>query len=328
MATIERDIVMTGKTANGDNTIDFPITRAENVEGLSESYAALDSTGKIPANNLPTTFPGNAATADKLNTYYTYKSFVQQYHYLTSSGTMSGYWKINFNSSKPWMIACTIRLYQGYRYTDVVISGYQYGTNYWYRPGAVVLGSNDDSIEVKFGYDAVGHLWVALPAKQYAGVSVFNITNGYQQVEDWANSISVINQTTLTGTVQETITAYRPRTINEIVPLDKGGTGATTAAAARIKLGAATKPTVTTVTLTAAGWTGDAEPYTQTVTVSGILANETKQLIQPIPAAASQTAYTEAGVYASAQAANSLTFSCSEKPTVDLKVYIVVQEVG
>ena len=157
---------------------------------------------------------------------------------------------------------------------------------------------------------------------------VFNITNGYQQVEDWANSISITNQTTLTGTVQKTITAYRPRTINEIVPLDKGGTGATTAAAARVKLGAATKPTVTTITLTAAGWTGSSAPYTQTVTVAGILADESKQLIQPIPAEASKTAYAEAGVYASLQAANSLTFSCSEKPAVDLKVYIVIQEVA
>ena len=309
MATKEVDGLLQVKDTAGNVNIIYPVTKAKNVEGLSEGYAALDSTGKIPASNLPATF-------------------VQQAHASTTNGSVSGYWKINFNSTASWMLACTIRLYQSYSYTDVVVSGYQYGNNHWHSPQAVVLGSTTDNIEVKFGYDAVGHLWVALPAKQYAGVSVFNITNGYQQVEDWANSISITNQTTLTGTVQKTITAYRPRTINEIVPLDKGGTGATTAAAARVKLGAATKPTVTTITLTAAGWTGSSAPYTQTVTVAGILADESKQLIQPIPAEASKTAYAEAGVYASLQAANSLTFSCSEKPAVDLKVYIVIQEVA
>ena len=309
MATKEVDGLLQVKDATGNVNIIYPVTKAKNVEGLSEGYAALDSTGKIPADKLPATF-------------------VQQAHASTTSSSISGYWKINFKSTASWMLACTIRLYQSYSYTDVVVSGYQYGNNHWHSPQAVVLGSTTDNIEVKFGYDAVGQLWVAVPAKQYAGVSVFDFTNGYTQVENWADNVTITNQATLSGTVQKTITAYRPRTINEIVPLDKGGTGATTAAAARLKLGAATKPVVTTVTLTAAGWTGSSASYTQAVTVSGVLADESKQLIQPIPAEASKTAYTDAGAYASVQAANSLTFSCSEKPAVDLTVYVVVQEVA
>ena len=209
MATKEVDGLLQVKDTAGNVNIIYPVTKAKNVEGLSEGYAALDSTGKIPASNLPATFSGNAATADKLKTARTIRTN------LASTAAAS------FNGSA-------------------------------------------------------------------------NVTPG------------------VTGTL----------------PLANGGTGATTAAAARTKLGAAAKPTVTAVTLTAAGWTGSSAPYTQAVTVSGVLADESKQLIQPIPAEASKAAYAEAGVYASVQTANSLTFSCSEEPTVDLKVYIVIQEVA
>lgn len=77
------------------------------------------------------------------------------------------------------------------------------------------------------------------------------------------------------------------------------------------------------ITLTAGGWQNNA----QTVTVSGILADETKQLIQPVPSAASREAYLEANVMATAQAANSLTFTCDTVPTGNLTVYIIITEV-
>ena len=87
---------------------------------------------------------------------------------------------------------------------------------------------------------------------------------------------------------------------------------------------AASPPTFTTVTLTTSGWSSN----TQTVTVSGVSADETAQLIQPMPAMASQSAYYGAGVLCSGQAANSLTFTCQNVPTEDLTVYVVMQEVG
>lgn len=89
-------------------------------------------------------------------------------------------------------------------------------------------------------------------------------------------------------------------------------------------VGAANPPTLRTVTLSASGWASNA----QTVTVNGVLADETKQLIQPMPAVASQQAYMTAGIYCSGQAANSLTFTCSEVPTEDIAMYIVITEVG
>ena len=83
------------------------------------------------------------------------------------------------------------------------------------------------------------------------------------------------------------------------------------------------KPKSVPVTLTAAGWSDNA----QTVTVSGVLADETAQLIQPMPSAASQAAYIEAGILCTGQAANSLTFTAETAPTANLTVYVVLTEV-
>lgn len=83
-------------------------------------------------------------------------------------------------------------------------------------------------------------------------------------------------------------------------------------------------PKSVSVTLLASGWADNA----QTVTVTGVLADETAQLIQPCPAMVSQTAYYEAGILCTGQAANQLTFTCQNVPTEDLTVYVVMQEVG
>lgn len=83
-------------------------------------------------------------------------------------------------------------------------------------------------------------------------------------------------------------------------------------------------PVYRTITLTASAWSNNA----QTVTVSGVSATETAQLIQPMPAMASQSAYYAAGILCTNQAANSLTFTCQTVPTEDLTVYVVMQEVG
>ena len=83
-------------------------------------------------------------------------------------------------------------------------------------------------------------------------------------------------------------------------------------------------PAYRTVTLPASSWSSNA----QTVTVNGVLADETAQLIQPMPAVASQAAYYAAGILCTNQAANSLTFTCQEAPSSDLTVYVVMQEVG
>ena len=59
-----------------------------------------------------------------------------------------------------------------------------------------------------------------------------------------------------------------------------------------------------------------------------MLADETAQLITPVPALASQSAYYEAGVLCTGQAAGQLTFSCTTVPSADLTVYIVIQSLA
>lgn len=86
------------------------------------------------------------------------------------------------------------------------------------------------------------------------------------------------------------------------------------------------KPKCVTVTLSSSGW--DSTAKTQTAAVSGVLADETKQLITPTPAIASQEAYYNAGIRCTGQSANSLTFTAKTIPTADLTVYVTIQEVG
>ena len=88
----------------------------------------------------------------------------------------------------------------------------------------------------------------------------------------------------------------------------------------------AKEPVSTAVTLSASGWNSSSK--TQTVTVSGVLADETKQLITPTPAIASQEAYYNAGIRCTGQSADKLTFTAKTIPTADLTVYVTIQEVG
>lgn len=64
------------------------------------------------------------------------------------------------------------------------------------------------------------------------------------------------------------------------------------------------------------------------MSVTGVLSDETAQLITPVPALASQSAYYEAGVLCTGQAAGQLTFSCTTVPSADLTVYIVIQSLA
>ena len=85
----------------------------------------------------------------------------------------------------------------------------------------------------------------------------------------------------------------------------------------------AVKPLLRTATLTTSGWSSN----TQTVTVSGVVADTNAQLIYVSPANKdSATAWGEAGVFCSAQGANSLTFVCDSTPSASINVNISIQE--
>ena len=61
------------------------------------------------------------------------------------------------------------------------------------------------------------------------------------------------------------------------------------------------------------------------MTVPGVLADTTKQCIYPAPVDTSyDNAWDTCGIKCVAQGANSLTFQCSEIPTVAVDVYVTV----
>ena len=80
------------------------------------------------------------------------------------------------------------------------------------------------------------------------------------------------------------------------------------------------------VTLTVTGWNSSTKQ--QTVSVADVVADETAQLILPMPAAASMTAYNDAGSQCTAQAAGKLTFQCETVPTASIDVYVTVTPVA
>lgn len=86
------------------------------------------------------------------------------------------------------------------------------------------------------------------------------------------------------------------------------------------------RPKAAQVTLTAAGW--DSSTKKQTVAVSGVLADTSKQVIWV--AFASETAldaYMDAGIVPVAQGANTVTFRADKAPTADISVTVLMQGV-
>ena len=65
---------------------------------------------------------------------------------------------------------------------------------------------------------------------------------------------------------------------------------------------------ITPFTLTAGGWEGETAPYTQTVSVPGVLEDESKQLIHADAARDSRALWENSGVSCDAQGADTLTF--------------------
>ena len=107
------------------------------------------------------------------------------------------------------------------------------------------------------------------------------------------------------------------------ITLSDGSQTSTTIDTAAIGTGAVTKEmladgatyTAYTVTLTAAGWSGNG----QSVSAAGVTANNTV-ITGPTPA--SLKAYGEYGIYCSGQGAGTLSFICESAPDTDLTVNV------
>ena len=127
--------------------------------------------------------------------------------------------KIKINSTDTWMLCFVVTLYQGYRATKIMISGYNYSTTkQWYAPYAVMVADSvqrtsegiAEVIPVTFGYDGDNELWVAFSGGQYTGVTIDSVTNGYTQVLDDINNLFTITfPSSVGGTSQQIINAVR-----------------------------------------------------------------------------------------------------------------------
>lgn len=87
----------------------------------------------------------------------------------------------------------------------------------------------------------------------------------------------------------------------------------------------AAQPVAHLVTLASSGWNSSAK--TQTVSCADVVADETAQQILPMPAAASMSAYNDAGILCTGQGAGTLTFTADTVPTADLQVYVTITPV-
>lgn len=140
----------------------------------------------------------------------------------TTANNISGYHKIKINSANRWMAAFTVRLYQAYKYTDIVISGYNYGDSFWYQPTATILGSSTNTnVSVYFGHDSAFNLWVMIPADDYYGLSVIDVTNGFNAFDSLEDLFTISLESALPDEshIDRTVTAYRPWYRDETVSL-------------------------------------------------------------------------------------------------------------
>lgn len=200
--------------------------------GSSGNFTVTPSGGS--AQTVSIGKPATAGTADnslKLNGFE-YDAFSQFAHYRTTAANSNSTWyKVKILSKETWMLQFTIRVYQDYHATDIMVSGYNYSSNHWYNPTAKVIATTSvqKSIEVRFGYDTDGHLWVAVPAGNYTGLSVMNVNNGYSYVAPtWNTKFTITYETSLTGTAQHVVQAYRPWYTNEKVNSAANADNATT----------------------------------------------------------------------------------------------------
>lgn len=225
-AVTKADITALGIPAQDNNTT---YTFAN---GSSGNFTVTPSGGS--AQTVSIGKPATAGTADnslKLNGFE-YSAFSQFAHYRTTNANSNSAWyKVKILSKETWMLQFTIRVYQDYHATDIMVSGYNYSSNHWYKPAAKVIATTSvqKSIEVRFGYDTDGHLWVAVPAGQYTGLSVMNVNNGYSYIAPtWNTKFTITYETSLTGTAQHVVQAYRPWYTNEKVDSAANADNATT----------------------------------------------------------------------------------------------------
>ena len=185
---------------------------AATAQGHIASLTAVEKSD-ITALGIPgsdTTYGAATTSADGLmsSTDKAKLNKINEVHYINNViGTNKI--KININSTARWMLSFVVSIYQSYRATRVQISGYNIGnTNYWYEPKAVLISDSDnDELNVYFGYDSQENLWVGFDGGYYTGISIDNVTNGFREITDYTGLFTITSVETL-ETIQKTLIPY------------------------------------------------------------------------------------------------------------------------
>ncbi len=204
--------------------IEFQNTSAsQNISLTYTDYDAVQSPSSLTLNGNQ---GGEYFIAPNMRAIQKFKGVVEAGSYRSES-TSSAKLKIKINSTANWMLCFTVVLYQAFRETKIMISGYQYGNSYWYSPQAVVLGDSsvDGKIDVYFGYDSIKNLWVGFNQGNYTGIAIVDVVNGYKAVADYSSLFTITSVSSLGGTTQTTITATTPKRLPIDNTITKGSSG-------------------------------------------------------------------------------------------------------
>ena len=207
--------------------------------GVGDTYCKRLLAFDFFSHKIKTNYAQDDGTLRSWHSVLDSESGVARAHYGTIEGG-GGYILVTINSGEPWMLSFTLRLYQSYTATDIQISGYNYGSNYWYHPQAIILGSTTSNAQtIYFGYTEAYKLWVAVPAEEYTGADVFDATNGYTQINDLTETFTITRVSSLPGATQTTLTCYRPWYRDETI--DNAATANKLATARTLTIGNASK---------------------------------------------------------------------------------------
>lgn len=294
--------ILTGIVATLDSTGKVPASQLPDMDyiptsqkGAASGVAELDSTGRVPSSQLPS-----------------YVDDVLEYNTLSSFPPTG-------EDGKIYIAEDTNRQYRwsGSQYVEISPSlalGETSSTAYRGDRGAIAYTHSQTTGNPH-----------NTTAAEVGAVPTSRTVNGHALSDNISLTADDVGarSTNWTPTAADVGAVPTSRTVNgkalsANITLNASDVGAATEADVE-----GAKPMLRTATLTTSGWSSNS----QTVTVNGVVANSSAQLIYVSPANKdSATAWGEAGVFCSAQGANSLTFVCDLVPSANISVNISIQE--
>ena len=310
MAIAESNVLMRYKDSSGNVNLLYPITLKNNVDGIDEAIrnqgVVTEGTGSV-----------YTATVEGITSLSAGVSFVMIPH--VESTTSSP--KLNINGLGEKLIRrrvsnCTGTFYNATAPNDWLTAGkpitVTYDGEYWIAD-LPVPNANDIMGAISIANGGTGATTVAA-ARDALGLG------------NTSGAVPIANGGTGATTVADARNALGLGNTSGAVPIANGGTGATNASDARSNLGAASRVSYTATITTA--WTGSSAPYTQDVSISGILESDTPH-ITPVYSSTLVTALAQKEAWSMVSKAEAsdgiITFTCFEdKPSTEISIQIEV----